>query len=201
MSDDNGILAAPASEPSGRAEEPGLSISIPSDLLTWAANPPPPPPETPPPSSPCSETEVPQHSPVQTSDNEMADDDDCVCLDDEPPPIEPIDKEDYHDWVEKSTTSDPESAFVETAHQTLPGQNIAGASVGSPPLPGIPAAASPEDPADNCLSVASSAVTTQPLTYDDQYDGTPMEEQITHPIKEKKKKKEKASVFVKTVQY
>lgn len=130
---------------------------------------------------------MPRRSPVQTSDNEMADDDDdCVCLDEEPPPI---DKEDRHDLVE-STTSDPESAFVETAHQTLTGGNVAGALVGSSLLPGIPAAASPEDSVDNGAP-AATAVTTQPLTYDDQYDGTPMEEQITHPIKEKKKKKEK----------
>lgn len=188
----DGALLVHVREPSEAGSDNALPI--PSDLLSWAANPPPPPPATtpPPPPSPSQNSEPFSTSEMDCDNTEM--DDQSVNLL----------TENGMDLPQEDQGSSPgrEPVLLVTEPPQLPPGQIS-----APPMitkPAVqPLASTHKDgvasitlsavsPDGNAAVVLCSGVAAQ----EGPYDGEPMEDPAaagSHHVKEKKKKKEKVS--------
>lgn len=164
------------------------ALPIPSDLLSWATNPPPPPPATPPPPPSPSQNSEPFSTSEMDFDNTV--DDQSVNL-----PTE----NGREATQEDQSTSPGEPALPVTEPQLPPGQISAPPMIITKSALQQPASTHKDGVANVTLGVVSpdrSAATALPsgATPEGLYDGEPMDDTAgSHPVKEKKKKKEKVS--------
>lgn len=188
----DGALLVHVREPSEAGSDNALPI--PSDLLSWAANPPPPPPATtpPPPPSPSQNSEPFSTSEMDCDNTEM--DDQSVNLL----------TENGMDLPQEDQGSSPgrEPVLLVTEPPQLPPGQISAPPMITKPAVQPLASTHKDGVASITLSAVSpdgSAAVVLPsgvIAQEGPYDGEPMEDPAaagSHHVKEKKKKKEKVS--------